>query len=1006
MWDILKKSYSKLGDLVLPIVGGAIGGTGIQILEDYTENHAASQISGYAASKIADRKTDSVLSVEKTADFILNEYENTLDLRNKDELNSAVAASIGVDLRDTDEELKVKNSSLASYIESKAIHSTLFDIKARMESFSGDLSVFKEEIIDELGGQLSDLNTLMTNQHGEVIGFLGDISNQIANTSTLLGGEIGKNQAMLAQLIANDAQAAIEARQRQLEQAIEADRQAYFQLGITLLSQIDPKIANEFAVVTNASIKIYDAIQGFSKLDKLGDLGTGVLTMNMVDAALSIVGLFADQPSSEQIIMQQIAELQKQIADLRVEMNERFDIVDQKLNDILTAVDHGFQMVQGQLNTTLNAVVTNTQIGINTQALLLAEVERITNLVRDFFLVPCIDWQANTKLDLPDSDFVTCALLMRQYALNTIKGDQLAYNTNWTGSELENFLATNEGRMTDVLYTIFINRTGIFRNTDIMVSPEQWYMASSWYRDFLLDSPDQVLRTGLDYDALSRIAQVGREISDYRAAVLNTFINHDTAQFGWPSYDIVDKGNNLIAYIKQSQSDGETSYFNRKGFFLNNIDSPLNPLANVGNNYSWYQVPTQFTQQVLSGVQAGDILNNVPNVIKVASANGMGDFSISLRFVSTQTIFDVIVCGGIYTCAIYDNWVADVYFEPNTDGLTRFKVGHMNFKIGGSPRRCDLGFNCHQEWPDFCYSEPFGYNGYVSYACLSAGIREAFFAGGLIVNSGYDTQQLIDEFERHRQGVANEIINILDPLGSNPTSFAIEDNLKWENAYFSALVKFAFNYVIDESDGLYGLASRCSLTTTPCKASPVNINGKGGIPLLSYLVGLVEGNNYGETWLIDEFVQSEVNALDTYFRSDAIKQWGEAAKLDPILSQVTDVMVNTKVYLDDYTMDTDQDGIRDAIDNCKLIPNPGQNNYDGDGAGDACDPDDDNDGMPDSYELMKGFNPFNPSDASDDADGDGYSNLDEYKARTDPRDPESIPKAKARFLPWLPLLLE
>lgn len=89
--------------------------------------------------------------------------------------------------------------------------------------------------------------------------------------------------------------------------------------------------------------------------------------------------------------------------------------------------------------------------------------------------------------------------------------------------------------------------------------------------------------------------------------------------------------------------------------------------------------------------------------------------------------------------------------------------------------------------------------------------------------------------------------------------------------------------------------------------------------------------------------------------------------------------------------DTDGDGVVDPIDNCPNTSNASQQNTDGDLEGDACDGDDDNDTMPDSYELANGLDPLDAADANADADGDGATNLEEFRAETDPQDPDDFP---------------
>ena len=82
--------------------------------------------------------------------------------------------------------------------------------------------------------------------------------------------------------------------------------------------------------------------------------------------------------------------------------------------------------------------------------------------------------------------------------------------------------------------------------------------------------------------------------------------------------------------------------------------------------------------------------------------------------------------------------------------------------------------------------------------------------------------------------------------------------------------------------------------------------------------------------------------------------------------------------------DGDGDGTANFRDNCLETSNANQADLDDDGAGDACDSDDDGDGIPDLWELDNGLDPLLASDAALDPDGDNASNLEEFLAGTDP----------------------
>ena len=89
----------------------------------------------------------------------------------------------------------------------------------------------------------------------------------------------------------------------------------------------------------------------------------------------------------------------------------------------------------------------------------------------------------------------------------------------------------------------------------------------------------------------------------------------------------------------------------------------------------------------------------------------------------------------------------------------------------------------------------------------------------------------------------------------------------------------------------------------------------------------------------------------------------EFFQMPPVASQPTGMMFDPdnwilKSAVPVTVADVDADGVPDALDNCPAAVNPDQADLDGDGAGNPCDPDDDNDGIADVDDCAPS-DPFN-----------------------------------------------
>ncbi len=91
-------------------------------------------------------------------------------------------------------------------------------------------------------------------------------------------------------------------------------------------------------------------------------------------------------------------------------------------------------------------------------------------------------------------------------------------------------------------------------------------------------------------------------------------------------------------------------------------------------------------------------------------------------------------------------------------------------------------------------------------------------------------------------------------------------------------------------------------------------------------------------------------------------------------------------------------GVCGGVDNCPVLFNSDQLDFDNDSSGDECDIDDDNDGLADTIELEIGLSPLSTDsdnngtlDGDEDSDMDGVTNILEVQVGSDPSDGSDAP---------------
>jgi Bacterial Ig domain len=210
---------------------------------------------------------------------------------------------------------------------------------------------------------------------------------------------------------------------------------------------------NNDLVVAEQSVGLLGSIAGLGAAYATGDVWGGV--QSLTDIASGSFGL-ADSlgdgpPSPEQQIFDQIVELRQQVEGLRVQMNERFNVVDSKLDSIFGTLVGGFQLLGEEIGQ-LQDDVTDLSVAIAETRTTLERIEEsLFGFGSDLLLLQLVlrtdevlNYRQQTGSDLvysgPEPSFASSSSFFYTYATLVSEGFPAGPTTQQL--TLDNALAT------------------------------------------------------------------------------------------------------------------------------------------------------------------------------------------------------------------------------------------------------------------------------------------------------------------------------------------------------------------------------------------------------------------------------------------------------------------------------------------------------------------------------------------------------------------------------------
>ena len=348
--------------------------------------------------------------------------------------------------------------------------------------------------------------------------------------------------------------------QRQREETRRLELEGYralANLAATAVGLSDPELGFKLQAISDGA---YKAVRAFDKMNKalsVTPLASAIFTGDVVGAVLGVVAAFVDTgPTADEIIIEELDTLRKQVHQLRHEMHQRFDLVHEHINGVQEHIDLVYKALSGQLEfdrevsasrheavaATLRTVKSElesarTQLDqiidgqTSSYKIVMEENEAVRNLVESFFLAPCErtrDLAAGDPMSY--DDFLDCLSLFTTLT-RALKDAQVGHSYDaLTVAELMEFRphrTTNLGLQTlRYLYERAPDdvRLRLAMLPDSVVSPEMWFAVMDRIETFLDRFPQYAARAARnDQLSLDDIKRMRVDLTHYAAGIRDEF---------------------------------------------------------------------------------------------------------------------------------------------------------------------------------------------------------------------------------------------------------------------------------------------------------------------------------------------------------------------------------------------------------------------------------------------------------------------------------------------------